>query len=106
MKLQLYSLLYLLPLISAVPLNPQPLPPGRTIPVADVEKRAPWPPNQPSPLPQVPPDWVIKGKDRREALNPQPLPPGFHGGDEVAERDASAIQPQPLPPGIRPPGGH
>lgn len=78
---------------SAVPLNPQPLPPGEAMRVSGLDKRTLWPRAHPEPLPQSPPEGFAKSK--RDALNPQPLPPGAHaggGGHEVAERDAGAIQ--------------
>jgi len=55
----------------ALPLNPQPLPPG---------------------VVRVPEDIV-----NREPLNPQPLPPGHSVENE--KREAEPLNPQPLPPG-------
>jgi len=78
------KLIKLTSVYSALPLNPQPLPPGiRSNPeVGHVRRDAElW--SLPA-LPEV---------DRREALNPQPLPPRH------IRREADSLSSQPLPPG-------
>jgi hypothetical protein len=77
--------------LSALPLNPQPLPPGIVKDTHVITRDA----LNPQPLPPIVQDDHLH---EREALNPQPLPPGIVEDDRVHERDA--LNPQPLPPGI------